>query len=74
MRSSSPRVAFQAWSCEWSVPESTRMYVRRPTNGSAAVLKARTRSGPLGSGGTATGSLDLGSCAVTGPSSAGEGK
>ena len=56
MRSSSPRVAFQAWPCEWSVPEKTRMYVSRPTNGSAAVLNTRTRSGPLGSGAD----LDLG--------------
>ena len=24
IRSSSPRVAFQTWACEWSVPERTR--------------------------------------------------
>ena len=32
----------------------TRRYVSRPTNGSAAVLKTRTSSGPFGSGGTST--------------------
>ena len=38
IRSSSSRFAFQAWAWPWSVPERTRRYVSRPTNGSAAVL------------------------------------
>ena len=54
IRSSSPRVAFQTWACEWSVPDSTRRYVSRPTNGSAVVLNTRTRSGPSSSAGTST--------------------
>ena len=54
IRSSSPRVAFQTWACEWSVPDRTRRYVSRPTNGSAVVLNTRTRSGPSSSAGTST--------------------
>ena len=54
IRSSAPWVAFQMWACEWSVPDRTRRYVSRPTNGSAVVLKTRTRSGPSSSAATST--------------------
>ena len=46
----------------------------RPTNGSAVVLKTRTRSGPSASGATSTGSPDFGSRATVGGSSAGVGQ
>ena len=73
MRSSALRVVFQTWACEWSVPDSTRRYVRRPTNGSAVVLNTRTTSGPFSSAGTSTVSPPL-SLTSTGGSSAGEGR
>ena len=49
IRSSALRVVFQTCACEWSVPDRTRRYVSRPTNGSAVVLNTRTSSGPLSS-------------------------
>ncbi len=73
IRSSSSRLPFQTWACERSVPDSTRRYVSRPTNGSAVVLNTRTSSGPLSSAATSTVAPDL-SVALVGGSSAGEGR
>ena len=73
IRSSSSRPAFQEWAWLRSVPLSTRRYVSRPTNGSAAVLKTRATSGPAGSGVITTGAPDLASFASTAGSSAAVG-
>ncbi len=74
IRSSSPFSAFHVWAWLRSVPERTRRYVSRPTNGSAVVLKTRTSSGPFGSRETSIGSFVFGSWAMTGGSSAGAGR
>ena len=73
IRSSWSRVVFQTCAWERSVPDRTRRYVSRPTNGSAVVLKTRTSSGPFSSAGISTSAPPL-SRALAGASSAGEGR
>ena len=73
IRSSSPCVEFQAWACEWSVPDSTRRYVSRPDERVGGGLEDADEERPVGSGGTAIAAPDR-SVGCTGASSAGEGR
>ena len=68
MRSSSLWVAFQRWSCAFRLPDTTRKKVRRPTKGSAVVLKTCATNGPDGSG-----AISLPSAVVRPPTSAADG-
>ncbi len=73
MRSSSPRSAFQMWSCEAILPEKTRKYVSRPDERVGGGLEDARQERPVGS------LLDVdllarASIALTGCSSSGDGQ
>ena len=74
MRSSSPRSAFQTWSCDLSVPDQHAEVGQAADERVGGGLEdLRTSSGPSGSGATST-SLPAPSMALTGGSSSGEGR